>query len=92
MMDTGIYERDTIYYFGNISYDKNTENEIIFNFNDTNVMKLEVDEAASLFSPCGPLVGKFDDNDRLSIDYCSSVCPYAPLGAATCYDISGTRK
>ncbi len=91
-INQGVYASDTIYYSGEILYDKKTDDLIKFNCAGNLTVELQINKDGQLFLGCGTNVGRFDNSDNVSIGFSSNSCPGGGLGGGTNTKILGTRK
>ena len=90
----GTYASDTIYYSGKIYYDISSEDKIKLDYDQNATLELDINKNGELSLPCGVTIGKFDNNDQVTLNYGSNSCSGGGggLGGGTNCSLTGTRK
>ncbi len=89
-LNLGVYATDTINYSGKVYY--SIENKIEVDYNPNLSLELGITQDGNLSLPCGTIIGKFEDDNNLTLNYNSNSCGHGGLGGGSNYSIIGKKK
>jgi hypothetical protein len=91
-LSLGVYESDTIYYSGKVYYDKKSKGIIKINYTSNATLELQINKNGDLSLQCGTTIGKFENKNKLTLNYSTNSCPGGGLGGGSNFSITGIKQ